>query len=318
MPAVWAIDGVEVPAAVARAVAFVGSGGAEGIVEPDGLRVAPLATPGTSIRVLPGAAVIRNRYPGGSLQSYALLEQVQQEVPIVATGSSGARTDMVIARVTDPEFASGTAGASFSVIRGVPSNAGAAYVRGLGYPAIPLARIHIPASTATITQDMITDLRSVARPRLAQRMYVFNPPNDRKMAAGTTDWQAWPVHGDGQGKFNDIEIPEWATVARILVSYTAIGARQNSWGTMRVLLGDSPQVQVSGSWDTTVFATADPYQIVVQVADEVAIPPGLRGLTVPGRVQAKLASETIAYQNTPWTTASSRVVVQIEFEERPA
>ena len=45
MPDVWAIDGVEVPAAVARAVAYASSGGAEGVVEPEGLKVAPLDVP---------------------------------------------------------------------------------------------------------------------------------------------------------------------------------------------------------------------------------------------------------------------------------
>ena len=102
MPDVWAIDGVEVPAAVARAVAYASSGGAEGVVEPEGLKVAPLDVPSIQFRVLPGAALVRNRYAGGSLQTYAVLEQIQQSLPVVATGSAGGRSDLVIVRVTEP------------------------------------------------------------------------------------------------------------------------------------------------------------------------------------------------------------------------
>lgn len=310
MPAVWAIDGVEVPAAVARAVAFVGSGGAEGIVEPDGLRVAPLATPGTSIRVLPGAAVIRNRYPGGSLQSYALLEQVQQEVPIVATGSSGARTDMVIARVTDPEFASGTAGASFTVIRGVPSNAGAAYVRGLGYPAIPLARIRIPASTATITQDMITDLRSVARPRTEAVLRTIGCPAESVKAS--TAWQDWP--SDAATRIGDIDVPEWATRVRIVVTWAGVGIRSQVYGEVRTIFGGIAGGQPM-NWDTEYSSSDDPFKINIIDASNIDIPPEMRGTAQQMRLQARASITDKPANRYPWLSVRSNIIVQLTFEE---
>ena len=74
---------------VARVLAYAASSGAEGIVTPEALRVRPLAVPGTSVRIAPGACLIVNRYPGGAWQTYVGRNPVEHTVPITAAGAGG-------------------------------------------------------------------------------------------------------------------------------------------------------------------------------------------------------------------------------------
>lgn len=310
MPEVWAIDGVEVPAAVARALPYVDNGGAEGVVEPASMQVLALATPSTSVRVLPGGALVRNRYAGGSLQSYAALEQVQQTVPVVATGSSGGRSDLVVLRVSDPEFASGDAGATFEIIQGVPSNADHRYAWTLGFPAIALARVDIPASTATVTNDMITDLRRVARPRRETLMLVANPVDGRRLSG--TSFMAWPVQSS---PWDTVDIPDWATRFRCIATYTAVRTKADTYGYLRVAVGENAELVAEGSFNTTNAAASEVLN-TFQAANSMTIPADMRGTTQPIRLQGRLAASGIPSSAGPWSTSDTRVVVQFEFAEQ--
>ncbi|MCG7284955.1 hypothetical protein MHY85_03080 [Cellulomonas sp. ACRRI] len=240
MPSAWLIDGVDVPAAVGRNLAYVAIGGAPGVVEPGGFKVQPLAVPGGAVRVMPGAASVLNRYPGGGQQSYALYDQVQREVPVPATGSSGSRTDMVIARVYDPEFqtvpADKAPGAVFEVLQSVPASAIAspaaarAYCAGLAYPAEPLAGITQPPSNATVTTGMITSLRELARPRSKRSLLASQVTVAQDLSSTVfVDWPAsvQPV----------VAVPAWAThysAQAILTGVNAVGG--SATGVIRFVL----------------------------------------------------------------------------------
>lgn len=327
-PVPWLVGGgAQHSPEVARLLAFAATGGAEGVVNVSDLKVMPLSVPGTAVEALPGAALVRNRGAGGDSQTYVARNVTATQVEIVATGSSGGRSDLIVVQVEDPNVAGepwqsppDPAVGPYVFVRVIPNvPAGTTRLQDVpgyeGRSAVTLARVDLPASTGTVTAEMITDLRKVAVPRIVQRMFVYDPPNDRHMVAGSTDWQPWPLVGDGQGRFGQVDVPEWATRARVLVSYTGMAARRNSWGSLRMLMGDSPQVSVQGMWDSTVYATDDPFTFVAQVAGEVAVPAGLRGVTAQMRLQAALGSSSIASNAVPWTTGSSRVVVQVEFEE---
>jgi len=134
------------------------------------LKITQLPTAGTSVRAASGGAVIPNLYPGGSQQSYTARAASTTDVPVTATGSGAGRVDLVIARIDDP-FYGGTVPSDVTVgpyvrldiIQNVA--AGSTDIpAGLAYPAIALARLDIPASTATITTSMITDLRVMVVP----------------------------------------------------------------------------------------------------------------------------------------------------------
>src|SRR5699024_12553668 len=84
---------------------------------------------------------------------------------------------------------------------------------GLTYPAIALARVKLPASTGTVTSAMITDLRSVALPRVQRHLFThnlsveetdgINPPPGEEMG------EAWP------NVFWSFPIPDWAARVRV-------------------------------------------------------------------------------------------------------
>ena len=168
--------GFEHSAEVMRAALAAATSGAEGVLGAADFRVTPTAVPGTSVAVSPGNALLRNSYVGGGAQSYAVRAPSQTELPIQATGSAGARTDLVVARIDDPTYQGGAfdpatfEAAKFEVIRGVPANTVSVAGLGLSYPAIALARVTLPASTGTVTAGMITDLREVALPRRDRRL----------------------------------------------------------------------------------------------------------------------------------------------------
>jgi len=155
-------------AEAARQLAYAVTGGAAGVAAAGDLEITQLPVAGTSVRAASGGAVIPNLYPGGSQQSYTVRAASTTDVSVTATGSGAGRVDLVIARIDDPHYG-GTIPADVTVgpydrldiIQNVA--AGSTDIpAGLAYPAIALARLDIPASTATITTSMITDLRKVA------------------------------------------------------------------------------------------------------------------------------------------------------------
>src|SRR5690606_29700444 len=102
----WFVGGgAEHSPEVARLLAYAATGGAEGIVLPTDLRVAPLSAPGSGVRVLPGAAPVRTRASGGALQTYVARLPVANTVSISATGSGAGRSDLIVARIEDPYVA---------------------------------------------------------------------------------------------------------------------------------------------------------------------------------------------------------------------
>lgn len=307
MPEVWAIDGVEVSARIARAIPYVGTGGAEGIVERGGLKVAALEVPSTSVRVLPGGAVVRNRYQGGGLQSYAVLEQTQQTVPIVASSSSGPRSDLVIVRVTDTEYASGAAGATFDVIQGVPANAGAEFARTLGYPALALARIDIPASTATITASMITDLRTLAQPRSSRT--IINAPMPDGNAVTSSTFGNWPDSGV------QVDVPEWATAAAIRIEVLSgllnpTGSAAEARGDFRIVV-DNSAVLVVQAYNYDVAGSNERVPVLIAGRADVA---ELAGAERNLKLQARRTTGAARLE----TREDSYYLFDIQWIEEPA
>ena len=305
MAGVWAIDGVEVPASVARMLAYVAGGGAEGIVEPGGLKVLPLAVPGTSVRVMPGAGMVMNRYPGGGQQSYPIYEQVQQTVPIVATGSGGGRTDLIIARVRDPEFAAGAAGVTFEVIQGVPANAGGSYVQALAYPALALARVTLPASTATVQAAHITDLRSLSRPRSTRVRRMGAPSLGSLTSSSGTIFPNWATQ---------VEIPSWAThmsvVADVLSLQIQGGAAIGRFAVVAGPAGASQFRSADTIYDVEVISVSE--HVSMAVGGDDVINPSLRGSVQSFRTEAsRLAGD--GYLS---ARAGTHIVMDIQFEER--
>ena len=198
-------------AEVARNLAYLATGGANGVGGTSDLKVTQLSTPGPGVQVLPGAPVMLNKFPGGANQSYVGSVSTATTLSVQPTNTSGGRSDMVIARVRDPQY--GTYGTfnpanpnafdffSVEIIQGVNP---ALRTLNVPYPAVVLARIDIPANTATITNAMIVDLREKVNARRLTVTRVIAPSGD--LNATTIGYRNFPL-----GTAPTVDVPEWAT-----------------------------------------------------------------------------------------------------------
>lgn len=206
---------------VARTLAYAATNGKQGVVSPTDLKVTATAIPGGTVQVAVGAAVILNRNPTGANQSYIARMNTADTVAVAATSSSGGRSDLIVIQIEDP-YVSGepwqdpadpTVGPYVftRVISNVPAGTtDLSKVSGYsGRSAVALARIDIPASTGTITNAMITDLRRIANPR-SERQIISTTPTDYTATLDKNVWRAFPNKA-----LTGIYVPEWATHAVI-------------------------------------------------------------------------------------------------------
>lgn len=219
---VWAVNGPDTDPQLAREQTWNNTGGQTGIVGPESLEVRAQPTPGASVRVMPGGFTAAAT-PGGSVgyttaprQSYGRSISQTHTVPIRATGSSGSRTDVVGIIINDPQY-EGTADSmtpeemaehpfwSYHVIENASSSANRATQFGLSRPFVPLARVTIPANTATITNSMITDLRFLAVENSKLDHVVQRPAQSHTLTtSNASDWTSLD-------QISSVIIPQWAT-----------------------------------------------------------------------------------------------------------
>lgn len=315
---------------VARLVPYALSGRAEGIVDPTDLKVQPLAVPGTSVRVSPGAALIRERTSGATNQTYVARMATEDVVPITATGSGSGRRDLIVARVEDPYVAGApwddpvdpTVGPYVytRVIPNVPASAIASnlaatqYLRTLNMSAIPLAAIDLPASTGTVQASHIKDLRSVAIPnreRILRTHALVGAESDPLTKFATPSNERWP-----DVAFT-IEVPEWATVAQVQATWSGVYIPPgNATGYLFALIGygETPDARTQEvKFDTPNDTNAA--RAVFMVSDDIAIPANLRGKTLTCELVARAETGTQAMQ--PILDAASAISFDVMFSERP-
>lgn len=281
--------------------------GAEGITQGDDLKVSQRATPGGGVLIADGSGVIKGRdnvFQG----HYAVCNIGSTDVPIAATGGSP-RSDMLIIRVEDPEYGYDH-DPEFDqlmfpqIISGVSSSA---TTIPDGRTGIPLARIDIPASTATITNAMITDLRKVANPRRERRMYTHSPASDSALIGSSTTYSYFSTE-PGQ----NIAIPDWATTVRARVDVGSIRySVADYFGNLRATFGASLTLQSIGLDDDQGNSIR---KIPGLVADTLTVPSAYRGTTQLLRAQANGNSGNAGRIN---VSTATTFVYDVEFEEAP-
>jgi hypothetical protein len=224
-PTPWFVGGgAQHSPEVARALAYAGTRGSEGIAGIGDLKVSAQSVPNGTVAVAPGGALLLNRYPGGTGQSYSLRNATTTNVTVTPTGSGGGRTDLVIARVLDPQYegAAPSDPTNFqyaypAIIQGVPSGTLTAKELNLGYPAVALAKITLPASTGTVTSGMITDLRRVAQPRRDRAMVTVFPSATVTLPTGA--YSSWPID---PAQRPNVLVPSWATRVDIVAHLSGV------------------------------------------------------------------------------------------------
>ena len=325
----WMIGlGVEHSVEVARLLAHAGTGGAEGIVTPGDCKVQPLNTPGTKIRVAPGAVLLKNRYPGGQQQTYVGRNTTEHEVSVTATGSGGGRSDLVVARVLDPQY-EGQEPVDpndfdymrTEIIEDIPSSTKRFDELGLDYPAVALARIDLPASTGTVEAEHITDLRRMAQPRKERHLIAHSLSDEEAVRLTNAEGQGFPTPSmltDSDQWF--LEVPEWAERVRLVCTWGGVGIERSNdmdaWGHVWLTLGypdDDPNIRTKNtSWNTADYESN--VREFWSAADDIAIPPEMRGKTVPvyprGRVRGRGNTSSL-----PRLNMVSSVSVDVEFYE---
>lgn len=304
----WAVAGAQSSARIARLQLQSGTRSGNGVVESGDLLVRELAVPGTSVRVSSGAAVILGKEQ--SFQgSYYAHNVGDAEVPITANLTGSPRYDLVILRVEDPGI-DGTPWTwdpavdpvyYFRVIEGVSSTTTQV---PSGMTGIPLARIRIPASTATIVDGDITDLREMLSPRIHTEVRV---QKGQGLADGrfdeadfTSDYERWPQHDW------TVTIPEWATQVQVQanwrnVLYPAPGgttAVYDARGLVRVGLigtGGNTLYTMSSAYNINPISASNGTREQVGLAAQANIPAAMRGMTCDLRMYAKSDADRIVF-----------------------
>ncbi|GAA1161892.1 hypothetical protein F4556_005060 [Kitasatospora gansuensis] len=208
------------------------SRGSQGITEGGDLRVRATFTPGPTVRVGNGSAIITGATWGQG--SYTQANAGDHVVPIAPTGGTG-RTDLVCLRVEDPEYEGSRDPATqdigyIHVIPGVSANTTTVPP---GMTAIPLARITQPPNCATVTDSMITDLRRIANPRRDRKLHTINgfPYSALPEQAGV--WQDdWPPNAKVI-----TDVPIWATTANVVATLSGVRVWGESFFGVRLRWG---------------------------------------------------------------------------------
>ncbi|KAB1989808.1 hypothetical protein [Streptomyces triticiradicis] len=244
--------------------------GNQGITEGNDLKVREWSTPGAGVRVGDGSAVVRGAAWGqGSYTQYNVGDAI---VPIAPTGSS-ARSDLICLRVEDPEYEGNRDPASddigyFYVVSGVSATTKTV---PSGMTAIPLARLDIPANTATVTNAMIKDLRLIANPRRDRTLYTAYPSALSRLTAQNGQWYNWPAAARWK-----VAIPSWATSAKLVVTLAGLRLSESDvFASMQTCLG-------SDTGQTTAIDDdqgANVRRNTVVLADTITITAALRGTT---------------------------------------
>jgi hypothetical protein len=314
----WAIGGgVPNYEDMARMIPYFMFSGQEGVLGALDLEVKALATPGGSVRVSPGGFVIVGRGSGQMYESYLGRNKSDHVVGVDPNNTASPRSDLVVGRIPDPYIP----GSAFQqpgptevstyefaqpfIIKGVPSTTRNLTQLGNTWSAIPLARIDIPANTATITQAMIVPLRTKVGPPAPPAPpppqiiiidadspenpeYQFNrvqvgPATQQTLPAGSIGtWRVWPTATSW-----NVPIPKWATHMDVILSLFNVRTSEDVYGNARVEVGNAELFTDQSEYNFNY--TGGPGDEVTHIITgaSVAIPTAMKGKVKRFRMQAK-------------------------------
>jgi hypothetical protein len=172
----------------------------EGITASGSLAVAQSGTPGMSVQVAAGTAVVQG--DDNSLQGlYHVWNDAAATLVISAADATNPRRDIIVARVRDAYYTGATNAFALEVITGTPA-------AGPADPTIPnnclsLARVAVAALASSITNANITNLRPITRP-----------------------WNsAWGRVGSATASSNQTPITTATDATGLSVTFTAVAGR---------------------------------------------------------------------------------------------
>jgi hypothetical protein len=327
----WGIGGgtAILQAEVARFLAHHMLGGAEGVMGKDHFKPSQLGTPGAGILLQPGGCAMLNRTSGAGNQSYVDLASSSVTVALDPTTGAG-RTDLVLLRVEDP-YVSGNSWSAPSdlqngpyiyprVVYGVSSSIKTVTELGNNWSAIPIARVTRPASTSTILDSHITDLRTLINamtggiqpaPAAVQEKSEFSdikvgPVSPASLTPSSTSYADWPPECTWS-----VPVPSWATYLELTLEIKGCLLINGAfWGDIRPVIAGVNQSSVSiDKNQPSIGASTEE----VWVGGEYYIQPSLRGTTITIKTQAKSNAEPGTLQSYQYTYS----VARFKFKQTP-
>lgn len=322
--AAWAIDGATLNSALARTEAYAANSGSEGIIAKSDLKVQALATPGNGVTIAAGAALVLNRYQSTPNQMYTVLNSGSHIVSSAEMPPSSAsqQTYIVGIAIGDPEFSQ--SGHPFMAATDPPAGEGATfkYVRPIvvlessfnarAYPAIPLARLVVPANTTTIQNSMLTDLRKMSRPRTKLEIaHVPGPATSNSLngAGGVAGaLERWPNIGVLQ-----VEIPSWAVKAKVIGFIEGAKLTKSGLAVVRGYIEGTSLATSSTNLNDGPATGSDRRHF--GFAGEIALTDEVRGTIRTFSVQG--APNNDASKGAYVADSVTSVAIQVYFEEQP-
>lgn len=272
--AAWAIDGAQMNSALARRALYASGSRQAGVVLKNDLKVSQLTAPGSGVRITAGVGMVLNDYQTIPNELYVVSNDAAMNLTPGPASNPSAKSYIVAIVVGDPDFSQtghpwmlasdppDGQELTFDYVRPtfIEVSAGATSL-DVNYPALPLARVDLPANTTTITDAMITDLRSLTAPRQAQ--YAF--------ASGDTTWDSTPAYCPSGSAFANwgsaqyaptVDVPVWAKRAVVFghINGVRIGDITNNInGKVRLKLNTttSPETRFDYPTDTNARAIRD-------------------------------------------------------------
>lgn len=318
----WMIGGgARHSADVGRLLAYLATAGGEGVVAPTDWKVtASLPSANSQVHVGPGAGGIVNRSAGVASQSYGARALSVSDLDIAPTGGSP-RSDLVVVRMKDPQFAPWVAYdpvtqltqvqngpyAFPEIISGVSASTTDARSLGLPHSMYAVARIDMPASTTNVQTAYIKDLRKLILPKRDEDILVsIQPPNDQRVTA--TSFARWITPASFP-----VAIPEWAThyLAELDVT-NIIHVGPNVFGNLGLFLNGT---LVANSPYASEAPAATSQRVPIQMAitnGKLALPAGYAGTTKNFDLYALRDSSVTGYFTTDIQTRATLKITWLQ------
>lgn len=195
------IDGSMVPGEMLRRLAYAATKGETAVLLPTDLKVSAQTVPDDSVVINAGSAVIVSGFANAGAQTYVVANDAAVSVDV----TTAAGTWHVYLIIRDPQYPGQTIPpdplnddyTDILVSATAPTN----------MPYMHLATIANPSGAAAITNAMITDTRTLARPRSESGEVMLFPASDVNMSK--TAYTSWPLSGFA------VTVPPWATGIRV-------------------------------------------------------------------------------------------------------
>jgi len=316
----WMVKNADHSAEVGRVVANAATGDGEGVNAPTHCKVTASAIPDGNVHIEPGGVTMRNRYPGGSAQSYIGRNEGDEPVAIRPQGSSGTRHDLVCVVVQDPQYPGQPDPADIldgpytvsKVYEDVPEQTRFLWEVDPNQVGYALARVRMNPSDGTVSPEDITDLRELATPRTQTERLIVNGAAAKSLAVG--DYTQMP---DGSSK--TIRIPSWATKVQMYAIWSGLvftdtnNAAGQARGYALVNLGS---ITPTGTqWLEDATGANKPTTPMLMSGGEAAVPAALRGTVQPLRAQLRA---TLLSGMTVQATPNTTVLIEATFSEQVA